>query len=430
MVDEPIVLKRPKRSARSRQQLNLLIFALIMIAGIAAVTYYLLMPDDEVFVLKSYRFAEVTQRSFRQLVTAEGTVVPRITKQLATPATGTVAQLLVKAGQDVCAGDVLCVIDSPSLMSELNQLTKDLQQARIDAKKVDLDSQVKVRELEASLLAAGNDMNEALRMLEVSERLFELGDVSKADLEKYRRSAEEAKREYESLCLTYEATVEKFKFDVELARTKVADLEQRLNETQKDIDALVVKAPFAGRVLEITVSEGDAVQKGASLLTIADLSSSYVSAEIPVNALSLVKVGQPVNISLFGEKLPGTVSCIAPQASLSATSVALEVVFDRMPNTVIPKAACLLEIEVAKKESANSLPRDHYLTSGDSMYIYVLDPESNTARKVPARFGLIDGGYVEIVSGAEKGDLVIVSSYDEFIDKEVVTVSAEGGTRV
>lgn len=124
MADEPIIKKRPRRSARSRQQLNLLVFALAMVACITAAALYLLMPDKEGFVLKSYRYTEVSERSFRQLVTAEGTVIPRVTSNLTASAAGTVVQLPVKAGQDVSEGDVLCVIDSPSLMAKLDQVTK------------------------------------------------------------------------------------------------------------------------------------------------------------------------------------------------------------------------------------------------------------------------------------------------------------------
>ena len=133
---------------------------------------------------------------------------------------------------------------------------------------------------------------------------------------------------------------------------------------------------------------------------------------------------------MLGERYSGAVSYIAPQAAISATTVALEVALHSVPDNVIPKAACYLEIEVARKDAANSLPRDHYLTSGGSMYIYVLDLDTCTARKVPARFGLVDGGYVELLSGAQKGDLVIVSSYDEFIDRDEITVSEGGGTLI
>ncbi|HOB92412.1 MAG: efflux RND transporter periplasmic adaptor subunit [Bacillota bacterium] len=430
MADEPIIKKRPRRSARSRQQLNLLVFALAMVACITAAALYLLMPDKEGFVLKSYRYTEVSERSFRQLVTAEGTVIPRVTSNLTASAAGTVVQLPVKAGQDVSEGDVLCVIDSPSLMAKLDQVTKDLHQARVDARKLDLDSQVKILGLEVDLLAAEHNMNEAERMLEVWEHLYLLGDVSKSDLENRKKAAEDARRKYESLALTYEATVEKHKFDVESANSRVEELERQLRELQEDVDSLVVRAPLTGRVLDVAYAEGDRVQENAVLLTIADLSSSYISAQVPVSALSSVRVGQPVTVSMLGERYSGTVSYIAPQAAISATTVALEVALHSVPDNVIPKAACYLEIEVARKDAANSLPRDHYLTSGGSMYIYVLDLDTCTARKVPARFGLVDGGYVELLSGAQKGDLVIVSSYDEFIDRDEITVSEGGGTLI
>jgi HlyD family secretion protein len=430
VTDEPIIRKRPKRSARSQQQLNLLVFAIGILACIGLAAYYFLMPREEAFVLKSYRFAEVRERQFRQLVSAEGTVLPRTSKALLAPAQGTVTQLEAVAGNDVTEGQILCVIDSPTLQSQLTQALRDLQAARVEAQKTDLDNQVKIRELEAQLRAAEQKMKDTASLLAVNEQLYLLGGVAKSELESDRRSADDAKRTYEALSLTYEATKEKYAFDVEVAHSKARELEQRVAELQKSIDSLVVRSPISGRVLHVAVKNGESVNANATLITVADLTTSYVSSAIPISSLSLVKVGQPVSISMLGSSHAGTVSYIAPQAASGASTVELEVAFDALPENLIPNAVCYLDIEVAKKDAANSLPRDHYLTSGESRYVYVLSEDMKTARKTPTRFGLIEGGYVEVLSGANKGDLVIVSSYDEFIDRDEIVLSEGGGTRI
>lgn len=430
MTDEPIILKRPKRSARSQQQLNLLIFAIAVLACIGLAAFYFLMPREEAFELKAYRFAEVRERQFRQLVSAEGTVLPRASKVLLAPAQGIVSELQAIAGSDVAEGQILCVIDSPTLESQLTQVLRDLQAARVEAQKTDLDNQVKIRELEAQLRAAEQKMNDTATLLAVNEQLYSLGGLSKSELESDRRLTEDARRTYEALSLTYEATKEKYAFDVEIAHSRVKELEQRVAELQKSVESLVVRSPITGRILQVTVKDGDSVNTNATLISVADLTTSYVSSAIPISSLSLVRIGQRVSISMLGGSHKGTVSYIAPQAASGATTVDLEVAFDALPESLIPNAACYLDIEVARKEAANSLPRDHYLTSGESRYIYVLGEDMKTARKTPARFGLIEGGYVEVLSGASKGDLVIVSSYDEFIDRDQITLSEGGGTRI
>jgi HlyD family secretion protein len=363
-------------------------------------------------------------------VSTEGTVVPKTSRTLLAPAQGTVTQLQAAAGQDVVEGQILCVIDSPTLESQLTTALRDLQAARVDAQKLELDNQVKITELEAGLRAAEQKVNDTSRMLEVYEQLYLLGDASRSELENHRRAAEDAQRAYEALSLTYEATKEKYAFDVDVARFKVTELEQRVADLENSVESLIVKSPISGRVLQVTVKEGDSVNANATMMSVADLATSLISAEIPVSALSVVRVGQPVSISMFGESHMGTVSYIAPQATAGATTVNLEVTFDALPQNVIPNAACYLDIEVSKKDAANSLPRDHYLASGESRYIYLLDEETKTARKVPARFGLVEGQYVEVLSGAQKGDLVIVSSYDEFIDRDQIALSEGGGTRI
>lgn len=172
MTDEPIIRRRPKRTARSQQQLNLLIFAIAVLLCIGFAVYYFFVPRDEEFILKSYRYAEVQERSFRQLVSTEGTVVPKTSRTLLAPAQGTVTQLQAAAGQDVVEGQILCVIDSPTLESQLTTALRDLQAAHVDAQKLELDNQVKITELEAGLRAAEQKVNDTSRMLEVYEQLY------------------------------------------------------------------------------------------------------------------------------------------------------------------------------------------------------------------------------------------------------------------
>jgi HlyD family secretion protein len=69
---------------------------------------------------------------------------------------------------------------------------------------------------------------------------------------------------------------------------------------------------------------------------------------------------------------------------------------------------------IGETPDAMVLPRGQYLTSGNRRYLYRVEGE--TATRIPFEYGTITDSYVQIVSGVAPGDVIITSTYQNFID--------------
>ncbi len=221
-------------------------------------------------------------------VTAPAKVVlnPNRIARVALPVPGRVTRLLVVLGDAVTQGQPLLSLDSPDAHAAI---AAALQAAATE------------RQAKATLAKARRDLDRTLE-------LFEAKAVAKKDAEAAHNDHTQAQ----------EALVQAQAGQAQAAR-KLALLGLQPSDFGQQI---VVRAPFAGKVIDISVGLGDyRSDTSAPLLTIADLSHVWVSADVPEPSLRFVGLGEHVDIEFVsypGETFHGRVLRVAdtldPQA--------------------------------------------------------------------------------------------------------------------
>ena len=88
--------------------------------------------------------------------------------------------------------------------------------------------------------------------------------------------------------------------------------------------------------------------------------------------------------------------------------------------SLTPGASAVASITLGIENNVLLLPRGSYLTTGSQKWIYRI--EGDKAYKTEVNFGSIEGTEVEILSGLSEGDRIITSSYQNFIDEEVIEI--------
>jgi HlyD family secretion protein len=82
-------------------------------------------------------------------------------------------------------------------------------------------------------------------------------------------------------------------------------------------------------------------------------------------------------------------------------------------------------IDLGTTEDALQLPRGPYLTTGSERYLYKV--EGATAQRVVVSFGSTEGSTMEVLSGVQAGDIVIISGYQNFIEYEQIALAKGEG---
>jgi HlyD family secretion protein len=92
---------------------------------------------------------------------------------------------------------------------------------------------------------------------------------------------------------------------------------------------------------------------------------------------------------------------------------------------LLPNTGVNVDIRLRLHKDSPALPRGPYLTSGQQLFVYVIEGERAVRREV--QFGLLQGSIIQVLRGLDVGERVITSSYDAFRHLEEITILPEGG---
>lgn len=429
MKHEPIIQKKPKKRPRrtSYNQFGLIVFTLIIILAISFFAYRLLVPPEERFVLDFYRYSIVSTRDFFETVAVMGEVTPQEFAAIRSSINGEVLELFVSEGQDVQKGDSIIRLFSDSLYSQREQAVKSLDNLRRSLDETKLEAEIDLEKKEYTVQTAKLNVEDKKRNLELNELLYEYGAISQKDLEAARQTVEGAERELEHAQWQLELSIKRHQLLCEEAMEKVLEAEQELAKIDALIAAQEIVAPFNGRILSIEVKPNDVIKQNDLLIEMANVTDQIVVAKIPATQANKVVAGQKAEISSGSLLFEGEVIYVAPQARQSTEGVTVRVeIASKEPTTNLrPYSGVNVSIETGVFKNSLSLPRGTYLTSGQHLFVYVI--EDGKAVKRDVQFGMYQGNYVQVLRGLEEGEKVITSSYDQFRQLSEIEIVPEGG---
>ena len=242
---------------------------------------------------------------------ASGYVVAQRRASVASKATGRLEHLAVQEGSRVKEGDVLAELESNDLKAEYAQIAAQLAAGRADLIKVE------------------TERNTAARNFRRYRNLWDQRVVAQADFETAEDQHTRARAAVDSLKAT------------------IHSLEAALHRAEVLISYTVIRAPFDGVVLtknadvgEVVAPFGSSINAKAAVVTMADLSSLMVQADVSESFLPRVHVEQACEIQLDAlpdTRFPGRVNTIVPTADRTKGTVMVKVAFERLDPRILPE---------------------------------------------------------------------------------------------
>ncbi len=242
-----------RRRARPSRAKIAIVVAAVALAGYGAYKYFVGGEDGP-----EYIYATVNVGNIEDLVTATGTLEPRDTVDVGAQVSGQIERILVEVGDQVTAGQVLAEIDATTAT------------ARVEANRASLRAQ------ESNLVDRYNTLEKAERDYERQKNLQAAGASTSEQLLNAETTLKSARQAIESL-----------KLQIEQQKASMRVEEANLQYT-------TIKAPIDGTVVSIAAKQGqtiNATQSAPTILTIADLSTMTVRAEVSEADISKISDG-------------------------------------------------------------------------------------------------------------------------------------------
>ncbi len=407
-MDRPVDAKRP---LSKRLLLSLGPVLALLVAG--ALVYPKLsrwLQAERSVALSRVRLGRVVRGDLERDVSVQGRVVAAFHPTTFSPASG-IVRLEVRAGQAVESGQVLAVVASPELNSRLEQerstllsMGTDLERQRIQARQQNLTNRQAVDLAAVELEAA----RRAMRRAEQTKAQGILNDVA------YERAQDDQRRSELSLTHAQEkAQLETESLEFETRNRELGVGRQRLvvADLERQVAELSVRAPVSGQVSRLDVDDHDAVTSGQPLVTVVDLSALEVEVLIPESYADEIAAGVPAVVRSGGDEYAGEVKSIAPE--VEGTQVRGVVIFSEgVPEGLRQNQRVSTRLVLESRSDVLKVPRGPFLEAGGGNQAYVIDGSMAILR--PIRVGAASVEEVEIISGLELGDQLIISDTSRF----------------
>jgi HlyD family secretion protein len=432
-VDEPIIpehVRRRQNRLRSSfrgRQLSLIAFTLAAIAGLVYAAYYFFFPKEEQFVLGFYTYAQVETADFLETLSSRGVVIPRAAYPLESEIAGHIAEVFVEEGQYVQAGDPILRLSSEVLLEAHREAENKLMAAERALEELEIKHAMELESQALKVQDAQAQVDAASKGLALDEELYGLGAIAKVELEKAEQDLEAAKRQLRQS--EHQLELLKRTQEAERASTTkaVEDAKADLAKASEQLAKLVVYAPISGRVLSLSIPVSHRLSERQQFGEIADPADQMVELEVSPNHTELFAVGSEVEIRVGQQTYAGQVAYVAPQARQGPDGAVVTVRVDFLEDAsgLLPNTGVNVDIRLRLHKDSPALPRGPYLTSGQQLFVYVIEGERAVRREV--QFGLLQGSIIQVLRGLDVGERVITSSYDAFRHLEEITILPEGG---
>lgn len=422
--------KRVKqRKSGPNRQMSLIIFTVMAIGIIAYGAYYFFLPKQETFLLDFYTYAEVDTRDFLEVLSVKGTITPKNVEVIAPKIAGTIEEVLVTEGQDVEKGDPLFRLYSAEAVAERNAAETELGELLSESAQLEIKFELELADGEEKIASAKEALASAQEQLELQRALYGYGSIARVELEKAERDLESAKRVLNQAERSFELLSQGQRTQRAAQEKMVGIAEEKLAKALEKIENFTITASGPGRILSLKVPNNRIVSAHEELGTLADLTSQIVELQVTPGQTERFGLGNPVTIGLGQAEYRGEVAYVAPQAKQGTgsdgPSVSVRVDFLEEVSHLRPYSSVTASIHLQLQKDSLHLPRGAYLTSGQQLFVYVIEGQRAYRREV--QFGMLDGNAVQILRGLAQGEQVIISSYDAFRHLEEIEILPEGG---
>lgn len=373
----------------------------LLIAGLlcALVVALILFIRGRAITVETSSVSQVYPTQSFTLLNASGYVVAQRKAAVASKTTGRLEWIGVEEGSLVQSGQIIARLENKDLKALLSQGEAGVQTSR------------------ASLDQVRAELVDAEQSFKRQQELLRQGIVSKAEFD------------------AAEARFKRAVAAVKGAEAGVSGSKASLQAASVNLEYSLIRAPFDAVVLTKNADVGDiitplgaAANAKAAVVTIADLTSLQVEADVSESNLGQVKKGQPCEIlldALPGARFRGVVHTVVPTADRSKASVMVKIRFIDTDKRILPEMSAKVaflehEIGTGDQQPRIAVNPAAIVKSGAREGVYLI--KADRAVFTPVTRGARLGDMVE-VSGVKSGDKLALKPLDKLKDGVKVSLS-------
>ncbi|RLC51425.1 MAG: hypothetical protein DRI23_05040 [Candidatus Cloacimonadota bacterium] len=352
-------------------------------------------------------------------ITASGVVVPEFEQVIISPLQSKIDSIFHKAGDQIRIGEPILKLNNEFTLNALEQLKDEYQlqknkktqlQLAMERTLIDLNTQLQIMDLQVQSFAS---------KLEAQEKIYNLGGGTKTNFEQAQLNLQIATLERQQLEDRIENQKKSLKADLTELDLQLRIQKNRINELERQLELAKAKAVRNGVITWVNDNIGANVNQGEIIARIADLEKFKVESKISdIHAPKLI-VGNPVKARINDIDLTGVISSIKPTIENGIINFIVEL--DDKTNELL-RSNLRVDVFVitSTKTDVIRVANGPYINGSGRQEIFVVQGDIAVRRTVMV--GDTNFDWVEIESGIEEGEEIIITSMEDHIHQTEVKI--------
>ena len=353
-------------------------------------------------------------------VSASGKIVPLYEQAIVSPVSTKIMEVYCSEGDKVEAGQSLLKLDLQSTEEDLRRMSDEVSMKRNEIEQAALNNETFLTDLEMRIKAKEMSVSHLKAEVANERRLDSIGSGTGDRIREAELAYSTGQLELEQLKMQL---ANERKAHAAAYRSKQLEgsiTARNLEAMQRTLDDAQVKAPRAGTVTFLNKSLGTSISTGEKLAVVSDLSHFKITGEIPESNSGKLSVGSTVNVRINRNTIRGHISNISPQSQNGM--VEFTVLLDDDTDKLL-RSGLRTELNVVYDVHDNvvRIPNGQYF-QGPGTYAMFVKTGDNELERRSVTLGDSNFDYVEVRSGIQPGEEVVVSDMSDYKNKKTLKI--------
>lgn len=368
---------------------------------------------------KDITISKVDKGVIEVSVSASGKVIPAFEEIINSPINSRIVEIYKKGGDSVDVGTPILKLDLQSAETEYNKLLDEEQMKRLELEKMKVTNQSKLSEMEMKLKVSRMELDRKAVELRNERYLDSLGAGTtdkvrqvELDFNVSQLKLKEDEQKYINEQALSEADLKVKELDLNIFR-------KGLSETKRTLDDAQIRSPRKAILTYVNNEIGAQVPQGTKVAIVSDLSHFKIEGEIADTYGDRIAAGSKAVVKIGSDKLEGTVSDVTPLSKNGVISFTVQLEEDNHRRLRSGLKTDVYVMNAIKDDVLRIANASYYVGKGE-YELFVINGNQLLKRKV--QLGDSNYEYVEVISGLQPGDEVIVSDMSSYKDKNKLKI--------
>lgn len=368
---------------------------------------------------KDLTISTVDQGIIEVSVSASGKVIPAFEEIINSPINTRIVEIYKKGGDSVDVGTPVLKLDLQSAETEYKKKLDEQQMKQLELEKLRVTGHSKLSEMEMNLKVSRMELDRKAVELRNERYLDSLGagttdKVRQVELD-YNVSQLKLKED-EQKYINEQALAEA---DLKVKELELNIFRKSLAETKRTLDDAQVRSPRKAILTYVNNEIGAQVSEGTKIAIVSDLSHFKIEGEIADTYGDRIAAGSKAVVKIGSDKLEGTVSDVTPLSKNGVISFTVQLEEDNHRRLRSGLKTDVYVMNAVKDDVMRIANASYYVGKGE-YDLFVVNGDQLLKRKV--QLGDSNYEYVEVISGLQPGDQVVVSDMASYKDKNKLKI--------